>query len=40
VFPLHKEAIADPTSAGKRVMESVVKHKAVTLLDFLHGLQG
>ncbi len=39
---VHKEAIsiAVLNGAGKLVMESIIATKAVTLLEFLHGLRG
>ena len=39
---VHKEAIVIATlnSSGKLVMESIVETKAISILQFIHGLQG
>jgi hypothetical protein len=39
---VHKESIsiAVMNSAGKLVMESVIETRAITILDFIHGLSG
>jgi len=37
---VHKDAIAVMNSAGKVVMESILETKAVTILQFIHGLRG
>ena len=39
---VHKEAIsiAVLNSSGKLVMESIMETKAITILQFVHGLRG
>jgi hypothetical protein len=39
---VHKDAIAIAVmnSAGKVIMESIIETKAVTILQFIHGLRG
>ena len=39
---VHKESIsiAVRNAAGKVVMESVIETKAITILEFIHGLRG